>query len=229
MGDIETGFYAQKEYISVLLESRKRELERTALQLEIKHSLADLKKKATTDHATGLANRYCLESTANEWLREAADRCENIVCIVIDIDHFKCINDQCGHLFGDEVIRQVTEACASVLRKEDLMGRYGGDEFVVIIRGVPLDVGVRKAEQMLEAIRNLNVSCGETPVPISASLGVADNGAGTVLQFKDLFQLADVELYKAKQGGRNQVSVEDLFEEQKVQVERGSGASPEAD
>ncbi|WP_067623483.1 tetratricopeptide repeat-containing diguanylate cyclase [Alicyclobacillus acidiphilus] len=217
MGDIETGFYAQKEYISVLLESRKRELERTALQLEVKHSLADLKKRATTDHATGLANRYRLESTANEWLREAADRCENIVCIVVDIDHFKRINDQYGHLFGDEVIRQVTDACTSVLRKEDLIGRYGGDEFVVILRGVTLDVGVRKAEQMLEAIRNLNVSCGETPVPISASLGVADNGEGTVLQFNDLFQLADVELYKAKANGRNQISVEGLLDSQRVQ------------
>ncbi|WP_067927076.1 tetratricopeptide repeat-containing diguanylate cyclase, partial [Alicyclobacillus shizuokensis] len=202
IGDFQTGFYVQKEYISVLLESRKRELERTALQLEVKHSLADLKRKANTDHLTGLPNRYRLESTANEWLREAADRRENIVCIVVDIDHFKCINDQHGHLFGDEVIRQATDACASVLRSDDLIGRYGGDEFVVILRGVTLDVGVRKAEQMLEAIRNLNVSCGETPVPISASLGVADNGEGTVLQFNDLFQLADVELYKAKANGR---------------------------
>ncbi|WP_067621156.1 tetratricopeptide repeat-containing diguanylate cyclase [Alicyclobacillus acidiphilus] len=218
MGDFETGFYVQKEYISVLLESRKRELERTALQLEVKHSLADLKRKANTDHLTGLPNRYRLESTANGWLREAADRRENIVCIVVDIDHFKCINDQHGHLFGDEVIRQTTDACASVLRGDDLIGRYGGDEFVVILRGVPLDLGVRKAEQMLEAIRNLKVNCGDTPVPLSASLGVADNREGAVLQFDDLFHLADVELYKSKQNGRNQISVGGLLDSQHVQT-----------
>ncbi|EPZ42452.1 tetratricopeptide repeat-containing diguanylate cyclase [Alicyclobacillus acidoterrestris] len=218
IGDFKTGFYVQKEYISVLLESRKRELERTALQLEVKHSLADLKKKANTDHVTGLPNRHRLESTANQWLKEAADRYENIVCIVVDIDHFKCINDQYGHLFGDEVIRDVTEACASVLRGDDLIGRYGGDEFVAILRGVTLDVGVRKAEQMLEAIRNLSIHCGDTPVSITASMGVADNREGEVLGFNDLFRRADVELYKSKQSGRNRVSVGSQLDGQQVQI-----------
>ncbi|EJY55738.1 diguanylate cyclase [Alicyclobacillus hesperidum URH17-3-68] len=99
-----------------------------------------------------------------------------------------------------------------------MIGRYGGDEFVVLLRGISLDVGVRKAEQMLEAIRNLNVGCDETPIPISASLGVADNGKGTVLEFNDLFQRADVELYQAKQDGRNQVSVGGLLDKQDVQA-----------
>jgi diguanylate cyclase (GGDEF)-like protein len=211
MGDIQLGFSVQKEYITVLEEIRERELELTALKLEVKHSLTDLEKKASTDHVTGLPNRYRLESTANEWLKKATERNENIVCIVFDVDKFKSINDEYGHLFGDEVIRKVGNACLNVIRKDDMIGRYGGDEFVAILRGVSLEVGKRRAEQMLEAIRNLSIRYGETPVPITASMGVTDNAEGTVLHFKDLFHLADMELYKAKKNGRNQISVGSSF------------------
>ena len=214
LDDIRVGYLVQKEYISVLEEVRQRELELTALKLEVKHSLTDLEKKANSDHLTGLPNRHHLESTANEWLKKAADKCENLVCIVIDVDNFKHINDNYGHLVGDEVIRQVSEACSRVLRGDDMVGRYGGDEFVAILRGASLEAGKRKAEQMAAALRALNIQYGEIQIPITASMGVSDNADGTLLRFNELFQFADVELYRAKQNGRNQVSVRGFVDKQ---------------
>lgn len=207
MGDIQTGFYIEKEYISVLEEIRKREIQLTALKLEVKHSLTDLEKRANTDHVTGLPNRYYLETTANDWLRKAADKHENIVCIALDIDNFKEINDKYGHLAGDAVIRQVGEACRNVIREDDMLGRYGGDEFVTILRNMSLEAGKRKAEQMAEALHHLCINFSSMPVSVTVSMGVADNGEGALLRFNELFQLADEGLYKAKQDGRNRISI----------------------
>lgn len=104
MNDIQLGYKVQKEYISLLQEIGVQELALTALKLDIKHSLPELKKKANTDALTGLYNRSYLETTMNEWLKEAVVNDESITCIVFDIDDFKSINDEYGHLFGDEVM-----------------------------------------------------------------------------------------------------------------------------
>lgn len=207
MNDIHLGYLVQKEYISLLNEINNRELALTALRIDIKHNLTAIKKKANTDYLTGLYNRDYLETTTNDWLKQASVRNESIVCIVFDIDNFKCINDKHGHLFGDEVIKQVGKACSNIIEENDLIGRYGGDEFVIILKGSSLERGKKKAEQIQEALRNLKIKKDGISVPIRASIGLADNSDGTVLYFNDLFHLADVGLYKAKQSGRNQIFI----------------------
>jgi diguanylate cyclase (GGDEF)-like protein len=207
MGDINLGYIVQKEYISLLKEINNRELELTALKLEIKRSISYLEKKANTDQLTGIYNRDYIETTANNWLKEAGEKKESITCIVFDIDRFKSINDQYGHLWGDEVIKQVSKACSSLIRKTDLFGRFGGDEFVVILRGALLEGGMKKAEQILTAVRNLEINITGNLVSVTISAGVADNLSNSAANFNELFNAADIMLYKAKRKGRNRICI----------------------
>jgi diguanylate cyclase (GGDEF)-like protein len=205
MDDINLGYKVQKEYICLLKEISDKELESTALKLEIKRGIASLEKKANTDSLTGIYNRNYIETTATDWLKQAYQKNESITCIVFDIDRFKSVNDKYGHLFGDEVIKQVSKACSTVLRGDDLIGRFGGDEFVIILKGASLEDGQKKAFQILETVRNLRVIKNGKRIPITISLGVTDNLPYKAMSFNELFNIADIRLYKAKQGGRNQI------------------------
>ncbi|MBL4935689.1 GGDEF domain-containing protein [Clostridium sp. YIM B02515] len=205
MDDFNLGYKLQKEYISILKEISERELSLAALKLEIKHNIMLLEKKAYTDQLTGIYNRDYLENTTNNWLNEAYQKNESVVCLVLDIDRFKCINDEFGHLFGDEVVKQVSRACSNIIREDDLIGRFGGDEFVIILRGASLNDGIKKAEQILETIRSLNINYGDKTIDITVSIGVTDNLDSMAMHFSELFRAADMRLYKAKRSGRNQI------------------------
>lgn len=205
MGDINLGYKVQKEYIALIKDISKTELESLALKLQIKYSIASIEKEANTDYLTGIYNRNYIESTVNKLLKQANKKNESIICIVFDLDGFKSINDEYGHLFGDEVIRQVSKACSDILREHDLFARFGGDEFVIILKGIQLKNGEKKAEQILETIRNLNIQKDGKRVPITISIGVTDNLSCAAMYFNELFNIADLRLYKAKNGGRNQV------------------------
>lgn len=205
MGDINLGYAVQKEYIKLLKEMSKRELELVALKLEIKHSIAAMEKKANTDYLTGIYNRNYMETTANSLLKQAYQDKESIICIVFDIDEFKSINDEYGHLFGDEVIKQVSRACTNILREDDLFARFGGDEFVIILKGTSLKNGQKKAEQILDTVRNLNIRKDGKLISITLSIGVTDNLTCAAIYFNELFNVADLRLYRAKRNGRNQI------------------------
>ncbi|HEY8891013.1 MAG TPA: GGDEF domain-containing protein [Clostridium sp.] len=125
--------------------------------------------------------------------------------MVFDLDGFKVINDEFGHLFGDEVIKQVSKACSSILREDDIFARFGGDEFVIIFKGIELKNGEKEAEQILNTVRNLNIYNNGKLIPITISIGVTDNLSCAAKYFNELFRVADLRLYKAKNRGRNQV------------------------
>src|SRR5690606_23233043 len=92
------------------------------------------------------------------WLVNASRTGISISCIVFDIDSFKSINDEFGHLFGDEVIKQVSHACSSILQDNEYIGRYGGDEFVVILPNISVEKGKQRAEQIQSVVRNMKIS-----------------------------------------------------------------------
>ena len=207
MNDIPLGYTVQKEYITLLQEISFRETSIIALKLDVKHKLASIEKKANTDYLSGLYNRQYIENTTNEWLKEASSIKQSIICIVFDIDNFKAINDEYGHLFGDEVIIQVSKACSNIIRKKDLIGRFGGDEFVIILKGISLEDGVRKAKQLLEVIGNSRIEKAGKTVSITASMGITDNVGFSIMDFKELFNLADIKLFEAKRKGKNQICV----------------------
>jgi diguanylate cyclase (GGDEF)-like protein len=203
MGDLALGYQVQKEYIALLHEINERELAFKALKLDIKHSLSEIKKKATTDYLTGVYNRDYLEMTTNEWLKQASQTGECIACILFDIDNFKLINDEYGHLFGDNVIKQVSQICSTVIRENELFGRYGGDEFMVMLRDATRENAEKRAEQILTTVKKLTIP--DYGKEISLSIGVVDNSDSNISSFLDLFDAADQALYKAKRNGKGQV------------------------
>ena len=207
MEDVQRGYKAQQSYIALLNDLREQEVAMTAVKLSIKHSLATIERQANTDFLTGLYNRSYTETTTNEWLKQAVETGESIVCIALDLDNLKSLNDTYGHIFGDKVIKEIGQACSSKIRSGDLMGRFGGDEFAIILRGLSIEEAELKAEKLLEAVRSIKIEKDGIFISLTASVGLADNANGTILTFTDLFHNADMALYEAKQKGKNQICI----------------------
>jgi len=148
---------------------------------------------AVTDSLTGLANRRRFHDIYTSCLQEALERHSALAVMLIDVDHFKEINDTHGHPAGDDKLREVAQSLKTVARSADLVARYGGDEFVVVAPGAPRDAALALAERLRVAA----AGCGA-----SVSIGVAlfpDDAQ----RHEDLLEAADAALYRAKQAGRN--------------------------
>jgi two-component system cell cycle response regulator len=126
---------------------------------------------------------------------------------VLDVDHFKDVNDTAGHLAGDSVLRQLGARLEEEVRKVDIIGRYGGEEFVAILPETSLEGGQIFAERLRERVasRAFDVGPGRRPVHLTVSIGIASFPSPQVETIEDLFARADAALYRAKSGGRNQV------------------------
>ena len=157
-----------------------------------------LERRATTDELTGLVNRREFERLAEEMLL-AADRFENGICVMlIDLNGFKQINDTLGHQFGDLVLKAVAERLRAAVRDTDVVARWGGDEFVILLPGVEDGTGVRAAAE------RIGRSLAETPVVRDVSITGAIGAAlfprhGVALG--DLLSAADIAMYSAKSAG----------------------------
>lgn len=200
------------------LRKRQKELtqtvaERTAQLEEEKAALEaarhELHIQATHDSLTGLFNRAAiLEHLQREISRAKRDRM-TLTVVIADLDHFKDLNDSYGHLCGDDTIREAAERFRAVMRNYDLAGRYGGEEFLMLLPGLDPRMAPARLNELLEAIRSRPFHVGETEVELTCSIGVAifrpDLEMPTV---RDLLSRADTALYTAKRGGRNQVVFE---------------------
>ena len=204
--DVTEGYAVQKEYIQVINEINTRDLSLAALKLDVKHSTKAIEKKANIDYLTGVYNRNYLEETVNQWLRND-DTSQVLTCLALDIDNFKAMNDTYGHLFGDQVIQLLSQTCVDVVRKEDIVGRYGGDEFIVILKGTTSKTGKKKAEQLKDVLRERPLTQQNVIIPVEISIGVTDTVISEATTFKELFKFADQALYEAKRKGKNQVCV----------------------
>ena len=172
---------------------------------ERKSHQATLERLATTDHLTGLLNRRAyLEATERE-IRRAHRYDQPLSLLMLDVDHFKRINDGHGHPAGDEVLRRIAAACRTLLRDEDLTGRLGGEEFAVTLVQAALPAALVVAERLRQAIGKLEIEHEGRRIPVSVSIGVAEYGTGTE-GLTQLISRADEQLYKAKEGGRNRIS-----------------------
>lgn len=161
--------------------------------------------QATHDSLTGLWNRKaCLDSLARELVRAAREK-RTVGLMLADLDHFKQINDTYGHLAGDQVLRAVALKIKAALRSYDTVGRYGGEEFLVICPGCDQGALLRRAEHLRASIAGEPVATPEGNIPISLSLGVAvasENGSQDAL-----LKSADEALYRAKRAGRNRIEL----------------------
>jgi diguanylate cyclase (GGDEF)-like protein len=165
-----------------------------------------VEKQALFDSLTGLANRRRLEETLRAELARAA-RFHDPVCVVLaDLDDFKRVNDTYGHAVGDEVLKEFARALKSTVRESDLAGRWGGEEFVLVLTGTATDGGARLAERARAAIESVTIHAPNgDPVSVTASFGVAAS-LGTI-GIDELVAAADSALYQAKDGGKNRVVV----------------------
>lgn len=160
-----------------------------------------LRNQALRDPLTGLYNRRYMEDCLQRFVRLADRENREISLIMVDLDHFKRLNDEHGHGFGDQVLRDAAQALTGSLRETDIVCRFGGEELVVILPDCPLERAADKAELLRLRIEELSNTHGTA---ISASFGVASL-PHTSQSVTDLLSAADAALYKAKQAGRNQV------------------------
>jgi diguanylate cyclase (GGDEF)-like protein len=168
----------------------------------------DLTRLASTDALTGLPNKRSLEQAITRDLARADRDKTWLALVVVDVDHFKQVNDTYGHAIGDIVLQAVGKAVARQLRAGDLAGRYGGEEFVLVLPGSNM-IGARiAAERIRKALESLVVETPQGALKVTASFGgAALCGPGCAGRRDELFVSADGALYEAKRSGRNRVVV----------------------
>ena len=188
---------------NVLLENAVTSL--TKNETEIKRKNVELELLATRDPLTGCYNRRAFFDLFEKALEDANKHNRALSCIMLDIDHFKQVNDNFGHTIGDEAIRMVTDVLNNHLSNKDgIVGRYGGEEFCVVLPGSDIDQAVRIAEHYRQTIQSVSKGFCVEDVSITASFGVTSN-TDTAIDCSQLLDNADKALYAAKESGRNKV------------------------
>jgi diguanylate cyclase (GGDEF)-like protein/PAS domain S-box-containing protein len=168
-----------------------------------KHAREDLLVQATRDALTGAFNRRYVENVLGEEVQRAQRHARPLAVAILDADHFKRVNDTHGHQTGDEVLRAITERCRNMLRAHDVLGRYGGEEFVIVFPETNLEEAGVVAERLRAAVADEPIKIGNETLGVTVSIGLGAYGPGDDLD--KLLQRADAALYTAKQDGRNLV------------------------
>ncbi len=171
-----------------------------------------LRIQATKDGLTGLFNRRFMEEILERELRRALRKKRQLAVFMVDIDHFKRINDLFGHEVGDLVLREVAACLRESIRQEDFACRYGGEEFVLVLPESNIDALMPRAATILDAVGGLAINHHGQPigqVTVSIGMAAAPQHGSTVL---DLVRAADQALYAAKHGGRNQAMLSNLLQ-----------------
>src|SRR6187402_791975 len=171
--------------------------------------IEESQRLATTDSLTGLCNRRALLAALHVEIAQARRHGHPLSVCLLDVDHFKSINDGHGHAAGDQVLAAVGALLRRELRTPDVAARWGGEEFVVLFRNTDGEGGVRAAERIRSAIQALEISASDKKILVTVSIGVAEfaleNSAETFIE------CADRAMYRAKLGGRNRVEREHVL------------------
>ena len=163
----------------------------------------DMRYKATHDSLTSLLNRgTILELLAGELNRKQRNK-HSISIVFGDLDHFKLVNDTYGHIVGDEVLREVARRMLGSVRSYDFVGRYGGEEFLVVLNNCAVETAVDRAEEIRKAIGGSPIRTTQGPIPITMSLGVSVSRPSDTLPLEEILCEVDGALYAAKSAGRN--------------------------
>jgi len=174
----------------------------------IKRSQLRFMKLARRDGLTGIFNRQHFVGEADRQLQYCRKSERDACLVLLDLDHFKTVNDTHGHAVGDRVLKRAVAACQAYLRSTDVFGRLGGEEFGMLLPECTLDQVLLRVDQMRVAIATVSAGEDAPGIPISASFGVATVG-NSGYELRQLMMDADDALYRAKREGRNRVSLSD--------------------
>lgn len=210
--EVEVARDGKKEYYefrTTALEDNKKTLGYVYFIQDVtkqKEMIKELNNMANYDELTQIYNRRRLMEEAERELIVAKINKSNLSLLMIDIDYFKKVNDKYGHLAGDEVIKMVARACKTNMRINDVIGRYGGEEFIMILPNTDKENAVNIAENIREHIQDFKTDFKEEKINVTVSIGVAcaiikDNS----MDIEKMIQEADKNLYYAKDHGRNQI------------------------
>lgn len=177
----------------------KKRLKETNLRL-----LQELEALIRTDGLTGVGNRRAFDEVFRREVARATRYDIELSLVILDLDHFKAINDRHGHPVGDAVLRFVATAMKTAFRESDAVYRYGGEEFTAVLPHTPLEGAVVSTQRFLTGLAETSWPSGFLALQVTASAGVA-SARGRELEGLDLVALADQALYKAKEAGRNRV------------------------
>ncbi len=166
-----------------------------------------LNEKVVKDALTGAHTKGALLDRAPELIKRSEVLTEDLSLIVLDIDHFKKINDQYGHSAGDHVLKMLSEVIGGkMVRAHDFFARYGGEEFVILLSGTPLKAASEVAERIRTTIETTEFEFEKQRIAVTVSLGVAMRRSEEH-EWEDFFKRGDMALYKSKQTGRNKVTL----------------------
>ncbi len=175
------------------------------LQEQLVSARESMRHAATHDSLTGLTNRGEILAMLERELERARRERKPVAVILCDVDHFKNVNDTLGHLFGDEALREIGRRLRAQLRVYDGVGRYGGEEFLMVLPSCDLPNALLRANELREIIANTPVVCSGEERLITMSMGVAVSACEGKNEVEMLLNQADAGLYKAKEKGRNRI------------------------
>jgi diguanylate cyclase (GGDEF)-like protein len=175
------------------------------LQEELVSARESMRHAATHDSLTGLMNRGQVIEVLERELELARREKKTVGVILADIDHFKNVNDSFGHLYGDEALKEISQRLRSKMRIYDGIGRYGGEEFLLLLPGCDLAVTLERGKQLREYVASKPVVASGVKQVITVSMGVSVSAGSERTDVEALLAQADAGLYAAKQKGRNRV------------------------
>jgi diguanylate cyclase (GGDEF)-like protein len=204
----------QEEELSSRVLDQNINLKRAYQNIEIvnqqlERSNRELQRVARYDVLSGLMNRMSLFTMIDVEIDRSLRTGSRLCGIMLDIDHFKTVNDEHGHQCGDSFIRMIGQTLKNELRKYDHVGRYGGEEFFVLLPNTSLQQARKFGDRVRMALEEQRISCEELEISITASLGIAQYRPGESREM--WISRADRAMYVAKQNGRNRVEVESLI------------------
>lgn len=196
--------FISKPFAPALVQARVRNyIALGHTQRALKEANAELSRLAVMDPLTGLTNRRYFDAAAETELRRADRQGQPVALLVLDLDHFKEVNDTHGHGTGDAVLTNMAQAWRRTLRSEDILCRVGGEEFVAMLPNTTTEQAQRLADRLLDVTRRQHVEADGVGIRVTTSIGISVRPSGSSLPIADLLAVGDAALYTAKRSGRD--------------------------